>query len=65
MNDIEKHRIIPSSELSNYPFNYKYLMRAFVCEKEENVYPIKAGDLETLQNENSKLDNFYKNISQL
>ena len=59
----EDYKIIPPCELPNYPFNYKYLLRNSIQNKRDQLLSRKIGNMRSIQNENSYLKSFYKNIS--
>ena len=62
---MKEHRLIPEEELHNFPFLYKFLTLPDDSEKGSRMktMPHIAGRIKAIQNENARVESFYKCIS--
>jgi hypothetical protein len=59
----KENRLIPEDALCLFPFNYSYLLLPEEMNDEEMNFTHKSGKIDDLQNDNAKIEPFYKNIS--
>lgn len=62
---MKDHKLIPEQELHNFPFLYKFLIVPNDSVNDTRVEPLPhiAGRIKAIQNDNTRLETFYKCIS--
>ncbi len=58
---MKQKKLINNKELHNFPFNYKY--QVITLDNNCIIKNFKEGKISNIQNDNSKLETFYKLIS--